>query len=60
MIASAAPVLTGWLLDRTQSLTIALGVCSAVTLLGALSYGTFAAPTGMHLTREEDQENAHA
>jgi MFS family permease len=60
MIASAAPVLTGWLLDRTQSFTIALGVCSAVTLLGALSYGTLAGPSGMHLTREADQENIHA
>jgi MFS family permease len=49
MIASAAPILTGWLLDRTQSFTIALGVCSAVTLLGALSYATLAAPSGMHL-----------
>ena len=60
MIASAAPVLTGWLLDRTQSFTIALGVCSAVTLLGALSYGTLAAPSGMQFTREADQENTHA
>jgi MFS family permease len=51
MIASAAPVLTGWLLDRTHSFTIALGVCSAVTLLGALSYATLAAPDGMHLER---------
>ena len=59
MIASAAPVLTGWLLDRTQSFTIALGVCSAVTLLGALSYGTLAAPSGMHLAREADPENIH-
>jgi len=52
MIASAAPVLTGWLLDRTHSFTIALGVCSAVTLLGALSYATLAAPGGMHLDRD--------
>jgi sugar phosphate permease len=44
MIASAAPVVTGWLLDRTHSFTIALGVCSAVTLLGALSYATLAKP----------------
>ncbi len=49
MIASAAPVLTGWLVDRTQSFSIALGVCSAVTLLGALSYATLAAPGGMRL-----------
>jgi len=52
MIASAAPVLTGWLLDRTHSFTLALGVCSAVALLGALSYATLAAPGGMHLERE--------
>ena len=49
MIASAAPVVTGWLLDRTQSFTLALGICSVVTLLGALSYATLAAPSGMHL-----------
>ena len=49
VIASAAPVLTGWLLDRTHSFTIALGVCSAVTLLGALSYATLAAPDGLNL-----------
>ena len=49
LIASAAPVLTGWLLDRTHSFNLALGVCSAVALLGALSYATLAAPTGMHL-----------
>ena len=47
MVASAAPVVTGWLLDRTHSFSLALGVCSAVTLLGALSYATLAAPDGM-------------
>jgi cyanate permease len=52
MIASAAPILTGWLLDRTHSFNIALGVCSAVALLGALSYATLAAPSGMHLEQE--------
>ena len=46
LIASAAPVVTGWLLDRTHSFTLALGVCSAVTLLGALCYATLAAPDG--------------
>lgn len=51
MIASAAPVLTGWLLDRTHSFTVALAVCSAVTLLGAMSYATLAAPDGMRLER---------
>jgi MFS family permease len=49
MIASAAPILTGWLLDRTHNFTLALGVCSAVALLGAVSYATLAAPDGMHL-----------
>ncbi|HLI76826.1 MAG TPA: hypothetical protein VKV02_07765, partial [Acidobacteriaceae bacterium] len=44
VIASAGPVLTGWLLDRTHSFTVALGICTAVTLLGALSYATLAAP----------------
>ena len=44
IIASAAPVTTGWLLDRTHSFTIALGLCCAITLLGALSYSTLAAP----------------
>jgi MFS family permease len=52
MIASAAPVVTGWLLDRTHSFTIALGLCSAITLMGALSYATLAAPSGMHLEQE--------
>ena len=45
LVASAAPVVTGWLLDRTHSFTISLAVCSAITLLGALSYATLAAPT---------------
>jgi cyanate permease len=53
MIASAAPVITGWLLDKTHSFTIALGVCSAVALLGAVSYATLGAPDGMHLEESE-------
>ncbi len=44
LIASAAPVITGWLLDRTHSFSLALGICTVVTLLGALSYATLAAP----------------
>ena len=44
MIASAAPVITGRLLDRTHSFTLALLMCSVVTLLGAVSYATLAAP----------------
>jgi MFS family permease len=43
-IASVAPVLTGWLLDRTHSFTLALEACSVMTLLGALSYATLARP----------------
>lgn len=43
-IASAAPVLTGWLLDRTHSFTLALEICSVLMLLGALSYATLAKP----------------
>jgi len=45
MIASAAPVLTGWLLDRTQSFTLSLEACSTMTLLGALSYATLGRPS---------------
>lgn len=44
LIASAAPVSTGWLLDRTHSFNFALILCSLVTLLGALSYLTLARP----------------
>ena len=46
LIASLGPVLTGLLLDRTHSFSLALAICSAVTLLGALSYATLAAPDG--------------
>jgi MFS family permease len=52
MIASTAPVLTGWLLDRTHSFNLALSVCSVFTLLGAISYATLAAPDGMHITTD--------
>ena len=51
MIASTGPVLTGWLLDRTHSFRLALAVCSVVTLLGALSYATLAAPGGIDRQR---------
>lgn len=44
LIASAAPVVTGSLLDRTHSFDLALLICTAVTLLGALSYATLAGP----------------
>lgn len=47
LIASVAPVLTGWLLDRTHSFQLALVVCSGMTVLGALSYARLAAPKGM-------------
>ena len=49
IIASAAPVVTGSLLDHTHSFTLSFVVCAVVTLLGALSYATLAAPSGMHL-----------
>ena len=43
LIASVAPVLTGSLWDRTHSFRLALLVCTAVTLCGALSYATLGA-----------------
>ncbi|HEY1902142.1 MAG TPA: MFS transporter [Terracidiphilus sp.] len=36
--ASFAPVITGWLLDRTRSFHLPLVICSIVSILGALSY----------------------
>jgi sugar phosphate permease len=36
--ASFAPVITGWLLDRTHSFYLPLVICSLVSILGALSY----------------------
>lgn len=44
LIASAAPVITGFLLDTTRSFTLALIICSVITLLGALSYATLGSP----------------
>ena len=44
LIASAAPVATGLLVDRTRSFQLALLLCSTVTILGAMSYATLAAP----------------
>jgi len=38
VVASAAPVLTGWLLDRTHSFKTAFLFCAAMALLGAASY----------------------
>ncbi|HZU10213.1 MAG TPA: MFS transporter, partial [Pseudacidobacterium sp.] len=38
VFASAAPVVTGWFLDRTHSFNIALMICAGVTLLGAIAY----------------------
>ena len=49
LIASVAPVLTGAIVDRTASFTLAFAVCAGVTLLGAVSYATLAAPSGMRL-----------
>jgi len=39
MVASVAPLLTGWLLDKTHSFHLALVLCAGVTLGGALAYG---------------------
>jgi len=36
--ASFAPVITGWLLDRTHSFHLPLVICAVVSILGALSY----------------------
>jgi len=36
--ASFAPVITGWLLDRTHSFHLTLAICSIMSILGALSY----------------------
>lgn len=36
--ASFAPIITGWLLDRTHSFNLTLVICSMVSILGALSY----------------------
>lgn len=36
--ASFAPIVTGFILDKTNSFNLALIICSCVTLLGALSY----------------------
>jgi len=38
VFASFAPILTGWILDKTGSFSMALSVCAVVTLIGALSY----------------------
>ncbi len=38
MVASVAPWVTGALLDRTHSFHLALALCSAVTLAGAVAY----------------------
>lgn len=38
MVASVAPWLTGWLLDRTHSFRLSLLLCAAVTLGGAAAY----------------------
>ncbi len=36
--ASFAPLITGWLLDRTHSFNIPLVICSVVSIIGATSY----------------------
>jgi cyanate permease len=44
LFASLAPVMTGWLLDRTHSFTLSLELCGVIMLLGAVSYLTLAKP----------------
>jgi len=36
--ASFAPIITGWLLDKTHSFNLTLVICSMASILGALSY----------------------
>jgi cyanate permease len=36
--ASFAPIITGWLLDRTHSFNLTLVICCCVTILCAMSY----------------------
>ncbi|MCW9642047.1 MFS transporter [Klebsiella michiganensis] len=38
IFASFAPVVTGWVVDKTHSFNLALVVCSCVTFAGALAY----------------------
>jgi MFS family permease len=38
IFASFAPVITGWLLDRTHSFHLTLVICAMVSIFGALSY----------------------
>ena len=38
VVASAAPLMTGWLLDRTHTFAAAFALCAAVTLVGAATY----------------------
>jgi MFS family permease len=45
LIGSIAPVLTGYIVDHTGSFSLALSICSGVTLLGAVSYATLALPS---------------
>ena len=47
MVGSAAPIVTGRIVDKTHSFGLAFAVCAAVAVLGALSYATLAAPSCM-------------
>jgi sugar phosphate permease len=38
VVASAGPIVSGWLLDRTHSFHLTLIICAMVSILGALSY----------------------
>jgi MFS family permease len=50
VVASFAPYLTGWIVDRTHSFALGFVICATVTLIGAISYATLAAPDGMNLS----------
>lgn len=45
LIAFPAPVITGFFVDRLHSFQVGLLVCSGMTVLGAISYATLAAPS---------------
>jgi MFS family permease len=50
VIASIAPYLTGWLVDRTHSFALGFAICGVMAVIGAVSYATLAAPDGMNLS----------
>jgi len=59
LYASTAPLLTGWLLDRTHSFRIALVTCSAMTLLGAIAFFLLANGVIETQSRASGEANPH-